>query len=66
MLPSHIYESLPYLYLILAVGSTTGSGFDGFVLACAAVLGGAAMLILKMRRDYRRSLRAAGLSGRIG
>lgn len=64
MLPSHIYESLPYLYLALALGSIAASGFDAAVVVCASVLITASALILRMRRSYRRSLRHAGLSKR--
>lgn len=65
MLPSHIYESLPYLYLLLALGAVAGSGMNGAVIVCSAVLASAATMILKMRRNYRRNLRLVGLSQRI-
>ncbi|MCB1887757.1 MAG: hypothetical protein KDH20_09125 [Rhodocyclaceae bacterium] len=60
MLPHAIYESLPYLYLGFASLASAASEFNGFVLACAAVMTAASAMIIRMRRSYRRELRLAG------
>lgn len=65
MLPHALYESLPYLYLLLASFASAMTEFNGFVLACALLLSGAAALILRMRHTYRRTLRLEGGVRRI-
>ncbi len=65
MLPHGIYESLPYLYLSFASFASAASEFNGFVLACAAIMTAASAMIIRMRRNHRRAMRLAGGSRHI-
>lgn len=57
MLPSHIYEPLPYGYLLASVTGAAAADYSHASLMFSGMLITAACLIIRMRYTYRRQPR---------
>lgn len=60
MLPSHIYEPLPYGYLLTGVIGAAAADYSHASLVFSGLLIATACLIIRMRYSYRRQPRPQG------